>query len=70
MKLWLKISVLLCSYGFLREFRPSEPFAFEFLSGDWRNITSDQVNRIIFPIGTYSYLSQIVVFFLITDIFR
>lgn len=70
MHTWLKISLLLCSFGFFREFRPSEPFVVEFLSGEWRNITVGEINRELYPIGTYSHLSQVVIVFLITDIFR
>lgn len=50
--------------------RPSEPFVTEFLSGEWRNITADQVNREIYPLGTYSYMAQLVIIFLITDMLR
>lgn len=64
---WLRISCLLCVFGFLREMRPSEPYISEFLSGPWRNITEDQLNRQVYPMGTYSYLAQLVVVFLITD---
>ncbi|KAI8129812.1 Folate transporter 1 [Lucilia cuprina] len=64
---WLKISCLLCVFGFVREIRPSEPFITEYLAGPWRNITEDQLNRQVYPMGTYSYLAQLVVVFLITD---
>uniref|UniRef100_A0A1A9VU41 Uncharacterized protein n=1 Tax=Glossina austeni TaxID=7395 RepID=A0A1A9VU41_GLOAU len=70
MKEWLKISCILCLFGFLREVRPSESFITEFLLGPWRNITQDEVNREIYPVGTYSYLAQLVVVFLITDFLR
>lgn len=70
MKEWLKVSFVLCSFGFLREFRPSEPFVTEFLQGEWRNITSDQINRDIYPLGTYSYLAQLIIVFLVTDFLR
>ncbi|CRK99036.1 CLUMA_CG012176, isoform A [Clunio marinus] len=70
MKDWLKISLALCTFGFFREFRPSEPFVTEFLSGEWRNITSDQLNREVYPIGTYATLGLLVIVFLITDILR
>lgn len=71
MKEWIKVSLILCSFGFFREMRPSEPFVTEFLSSDkWRNVTSEQVNREIYPIGTYSYLAQLCIVFLITDILR
>lgn len=43
MEAWFKVSLLLCVFGFVKELRPSEPFVTEFLSGDWRNITIDEV---------------------------
>ena len=66
----MKISLLLCVFGFLKEFRPSEPFIYEFLIGEWRNVTSEQVNQEVYPVGTYSYLAQLVVVFLVTDLSR
>uniref|UniRef100_A0A1L8EFP6 Putative micronutrient transporter folate transporter family n=2 Tax=Haematobia irritans TaxID=7368 RepID=A0A1L8EFP6_HAEIR len=65
---WQKISALLCVFGFFREMRPSEPYITEFLAGPWRNITEDQINRQVYPVGTYSYLAQLVIVFLITDL--
>lgn len=66
---WLKVSLLLCIFGFFREMRPSEPFATEFFIG-WRNVTTDDITRYVFPLGTYSYMAQLVVVFLITDALR
>lgn len=57
-------------FGFLKEIRPSEPFIYEFLIGEWRNITEDQVNQVVYPTGTYSYLVLLIVVFLITDLSR
>jgi solute carrier family 19 (thiamine transporter), member 2/3 len=70
MEKWLQISLILCSFGFFREFRPSEPFVTEFLTGEWRNVTEDQVNFQVYPIGTYSTLGLLVFVFLVTDILR
>lgn len=71
MKEWIKISLVLCSFGFFREMRPSEPFVTTFLSDErWRNVTSEQINREIYPIGTYSYLAQLCIVFLVTDVLR
>jgi thiamine transporter 2/3 len=67
---WFKISLLLSIFGFLKEIRPSEPFIYEFLVGPWRNITADDVTEQVFPVGTYSYLAQSIVVFLITDLCR
>lgn len=70
MKEWIKLSALLCVFGFLKEIRPSDPFMFEFLAGPWRNLTADQVVQDVLPVGTYSHLSHLVVIFLITDLSR
>ncbi|KAH8292161.1 hypothetical protein KR054_006452 [Drosophila jambulina] len=70
MKEWLKISCLLCVFGFVREIRPSEPYVTEYLLGPWRNITNDQLMQDVYPVGTYSYLVQLVFVFLITDFLR
>lgn len=70
MEPWLRISCLLCVFGFLREIRPSEPYITEFLLDGSRNITDVQVNREVYPVGTYSYLAQLVIVFLVTDFLR
>ncbi|XP_048005785.1 thiamine transporter 1-like isoform X3 [Leguminivora glycinivorella] len=67
---WVKITLILCAFGTLREIRPSEPFVTEFLSGEWRNVTSDQLFRDVYPVGTYSYMAVLIVIFLITDFLR
>ncbi|KAL3279514.1 hypothetical protein HHI36_017023 [Cryptolaemus montrouzieri] len=67
---WLKLSLILCFFGFLKEIRPSEPFIYEYLTGSWRNITGDEVTSEVYPVATYSYLVLLVVVFLITDLLR
>ncbi|XP_055906315.1 thiamine transporter 1 [Eupeodes corollae] len=70
MEPWQKISCLLCVFGFIREIRPSEPYITEYLLGGWRNVTQEEVNREVYPVGTYSYLAQLVIVFLVTDFLR
>ncbi|KAH8312715.1 hypothetical protein KR044_012438 [Drosophila immigrans] len=70
MKEWLKISCLLCVFGFVREIRPSEPYVTEYLLGPWRNITDVELTRDVYPVGTYSHLVQLIFVFLITDFLR
>ncbi|KAJ8735012.1 hypothetical protein PYW08_014262 [Mythimna loreyi] len=67
---WIQVTLILCAFGLLREIRPSEPFVSEFLLGEWKNITEEQLNRDVYPIGTYSYLALLVVVFLVTDFLR
>ncbi|XP_017012794.2 thiamine transporter 2 [Drosophila takahashii] len=70
MQNWLKISLLLCTFGFFRELRPSEPYVTEYLATDYGNLTTEQINQDVYPFGTYSVLAQLVVVFLITDLVR
>ncbi|XP_055607050.1 thiamine transporter 1-like [Uranotaenia lowii] len=70
MQQWLKISLMLCTFGFLKEIRPSEPFIVDYLAGPWRNLTMNEVLQEGFPVGTYSYLAQLAIIFLITDLLR
>ncbi|KAB7504510.1 Thiamine transporter 1 [Armadillidium nasatum] len=70
MKSWLKISLVLCSYGFFKELRPSEPYLTEYLLGPQKNLTANEINYEIYPVWTYAYLSLLVVVFLVTDFLR
>lgn len=93
MQEWLRISILLCSFGFLKEVRPSEPFLTNYLLGDqYFNVTEEdvglcntvghpavnscnfnpplQVIQKVYPISTYSWMSQLVFAFLLTDLLR
>uniref|UniRef100_A0A336LUE0 CSON004782 protein n=1 Tax=Culicoides sonorensis TaxID=179676 RepID=A0A336LUE0_CULSO len=69
MEAWLKISLLLSIFGFLRETKPSAPFITDFLV-DFKDVTLDQVLRDVYPVGTYSYMVLAIIAFLITDYFR
>ncbi|KAH0819054.1 hypothetical protein GEV33_003737 [Tenebrio molitor] len=69
MEQWLKISLTLSLIGFLKEFRPSEAFYYEYFVGS-KNFTEDQVNREALPTSIYSTLVLQVFAFLITDMCR
>jgi thiamine transporter 2/3 len=45
MEIWLKLSILLCVFGFVKEFRPSEPFIIPYLAGEWKNFTDQVIFR-------------------------
>lgn len=70
MELWAKTSLILCVFGFLKEFRPSEPFIVNFLLGPWKNFTIDEINQDMYSVGTYAYLAVLVAIFLVTDLLR
>ncbi|GFG28335.1 hypothetical protein Cfor_09087 [Coptotermes formosanus] len=69
MEIWLKVSILLCVFGFVKEFRPSEPFITPYLMGEWKNFTDRDI-EVIFSTGTYAYLVELVFVFLVTDLLR
>lgn len=70
MEQWIVLSLLLCTFGLLREIRPSEPYISEFLLGEWRNITEEVLYQDVYPVGTYSYMALLVIIFLITDFLK
>lgn len=67
---WIKISLILCMFGCLKDFRPSESFVTDYLTGPWKNFTNQQVNQEIYPVSTYSYFLTLVIVFLVTDFVR
>lgn len=53
METWKKTSLLLCVFGFLKEFRPSEPYITPYLEGPPMNFTDEQVDLTIQSIILY-----------------
>ena len=70
--LWLYATACLLLYGFFKEFKPSEAFLTPYLRSatDGKNFTSDEVNDLIYPVWTYSYLVAAIFVFLFTDLIR
>ncbi|XP_045061761.1 thiamine transporter 2-like [Coregonus clupeaformis] len=67
---WVGPTVLLCIYGFCSMMRPSEPFLTDYLTGPYKNLTTKQVTKQVFPIWAYSNLFLLIPTFLVTDILR
>lgn len=44
--LWKTISLCLCIYGVLKEFRPSESYVIPYLKGPRLNFTEEQVRNV------------------------
>lgn len=40
---WIFATVMLCCYGFFKEFKPSEPFLTPYLTSEIKNFTKDEV---------------------------
>ncbi|XP_050933220.1 thiamine transporter 1 [Lates calcarifer] len=67
---WVGPTVLLCIYGFCSMMRPIEPFMTEFLTGTYKNLTTEQVTRQVYPVWTYSSLILLIPVLLVTDFLR
>lgn len=67
---WKVLTFLVCLYGFLKEYRPSEAYLSDYLTGPWKNLTIKEVNNEIYPVWTYAYLVWLVPVFLLTDYLR
>ncbi|XP_008293919.1 thiamine transporter 1-like [Stegastes partitus] len=67
---WVGPTVLLCIYGFCSMMRPIEPFVTVFLTGTYKNLTTEQVTRQVIPVWTYSSLVLLVPVLLVTDFLR
>ena len=66
---WIYFTVIICCYGFFKEFKPSEAFLTPYLV-DSKNFTKPQVNSQIYPFWPYSYLVAAFFVFLFTDYLR
>ncbi|KJH43277.1 hypothetical protein DICVIV_10714 [Dictyocaulus viviparus] len=74
---WQATTALLCTYGFLKEFRPLEPYLYEY-EHRTLNISEHVLNAQrssdnmkvcqVYPLWTYSYMFFLIPVFLITDI--
>ncbi|XP_008180091.1 thiamine transporter 2 isoform X2 [Acyrthosiphon pisum] len=67
MKKWKKISLFVCVFAFVREFRPIEPFYAAYMTSPAINITLTQTSRDVYAVGAYSCFLLIIIVFLITD---
>lgn len=65
---WWLITLILCSFGIFKEFRPTEPYLYNYQHEDL-NITDEDLNGKVYPLWTYSYLVALVPALLLTDVF-
>ncbi|GMS78499.1 hypothetical protein PENTCL1PPCAC_674 [Pristionchus entomophagus] len=63
----LRVLIALAAYGFFKEFKPSEPYLYEF-EHETLNISSEDLSSRVYPVWTYSYLIFLIPVFLLTDI--
>ncbi|KAF1753686.1 hypothetical protein GCK72_020243 [Caenorhabditis remanei] len=62
-----KVMFLICLYGAVKEFRPTEPYMYEY-QHNVLNMTEHTLNSKVYPIWTYSYLVALIPSFLLTDV--
>lgn len=70
---WVCTTVVLCSYGFFKEFTPDEAFLTPYLANETqssKHFSIDQVNAYIYPVWAYSYLVAVFFVFIFTDFLR
>ncbi|KAL5245249.1 hypothetical protein ACI65C_012659 [Semiaphis heraclei] len=67
---WKTISLCLCIYGVLKEFRPSESYFIPYLKSPRMNFTEEQVNNEILSIGVYASMIFMIFVSLTTDWLR
>uniref|UniRef100_A0A8R1TMV4 Reduced folate carrier n=1 Tax=Onchocerca volvulus TaxID=6282 RepID=A0A8R1TMV4_ONCVO len=65
--MWNSVPVLLVLYGFFKDFKPGEPFLFNYQTS-FLNLTEKQLNGEVYPYWTYSYLITLIPIFLSTDL--
>ena len=67
---WKLLTFVVCVYGFIKEYRPSEAYLSAYLAGPWKNLTVQEIDNEIYPIWTYAYLLWLIPVFLMTDYVR
>jgi len=67
---WLKPTMLLCSYGFFKDMKPSEAFLTPYLNSTYKNISHRVLSDEIYPVSTYSYFAFLFVVLMTTDFLR
>jgi len=70
MEKWLVQSIWIAMFGFLKEFRPEDPYITQYLTNPPMNFTNQEVIQEIYPVATYTCLGLTVIMFLITDYLR
>ncbi|XP_071798013.1 thiamine transporter 2-like [Asterias amurensis] len=68
-KRWILATALICLYGFFKAMRPSEPFLTPYLI-EVKNISEGDLDNVVYPYWTYSYMVALVPVFLFTDALR
>uniref|UniRef100_A0A0K0FUG0 Uncharacterized protein n=1 Tax=Strongyloides venezuelensis TaxID=75913 RepID=A0A0K0FUG0_STRVS len=67
MKWYIITTCLLTFYGFLKEFRPTEPYLYDYQL-NVQNISDSDLNNKIYPWWTYSYMIFLVPVFFFVDV--
>ncbi|KAJ1368694.1 hypothetical protein KIN20_029948 [Parelaphostrongylus tenuis] len=64
---WQITTILLCAYGFLSDFTPSQPFSYQY-EHTTLNISEHVLVSQVYPLWTYSYMPALIPALLIADL--
>ena len=67
---WYIPTITLCTYGFLKEMKPSEPFLTPFLNSSYKHIDQKALSDEVYPISTYANFVFLFLVFVFTDFLR
>ncbi|XKL69668.1 hypothetical protein PGB90_007437 [Kerria lacca] len=70
METWLKLSIWVAVYGFLKDCQPLDSYIVQYLLSPPLNFTTIQIMQEILPIATYVSLVELILVFLLTDWLR
>lgn len=66
---WKLVTLMLCTYGFFKELKPSEAFLNPYLLNH-TGLTNKELSASVYPYWTYSYLVFLFIFLPLTDLTR
>ncbi|VVC37391.1 Reduced folate carrier,Major facilitator superfamily domain [Cinara cedri] len=67
MERWLIQSIMISVFGFLKDFRPEDPYIIQYLTSSPMNFTIEEIIQEIFPVSTYTCVNVTIIIFLVTD---
>ncbi|XP_065220657.1 thiamine transporter 1-like [Planococcus citri] len=70
METWLKLSIWVAVYGFLKDCQPLDSYITQYLVNPPLNFTTEEVYQEIYPVATYISLVELIFVFLLTDWLR
>ena len=67
---WIVPTIILCTYGFFKEMKPSEPFLTPYLNSTYKHLNEKDLSDQVYPVSTYAYFIFLFLVFMFTDFLR